>query len=57
MSILSDPMDCSPPPMGFSAHLLRQAKVLEWVAIAFSVLTVGLLIQKNNCLPSSFHFQ
>ena len=31
---LSDPMDCSPP--GSSVHGLFQAKVLEWVAIAFS---------------------
>ena len=31
---LSDPMDCSLP--GFSVHGILQAKVLEWVAIAFS---------------------
>ena len=31
----SDPMDCSPP--GSSVHGIFQAKVLEWVAIAFSV--------------------
>ena len=31
---LSDPMDCSPP--GSSAHGIFQARVLEWVAIAFS---------------------
>ena len=30
----SDPMDCSPP--GSSAHGILQARVLEWVAIAFS---------------------
>ena len=30
----SDPMDCSPP--GPSIHGIFQAKVLEWVAIAFS---------------------
>ena len=30
----SDPMDCSPP--GSSAHEIFQARVLEWVAIAFS---------------------
>ena len=35
---LSDPMDCSTP--GFSIHGIFQARVLEWVAIAFSeVLT------------------
>ena len=33
---LSDPMDCSPP--GSSAHGIFQARVLEWVAIAFSRL-------------------
>ena len=31
---LSNPMDCSLP--GSSIHGMFQAKVLEWVAIAFS---------------------
>ena len=31
-----DPMDCSPP--GSSIHVIFQARVLEWGAIAFSVL-------------------
>ena len=31
---LHDPMDCSPP--GSSIHGTFQARVLEWVAIAFS---------------------
>ena len=31
---LSDPMDCS--PLGSSVHGIFQARVLEWVAIAFS---------------------
>ena len=31
---LSNPMDCSLP--GSSAHAIFQARVLEWVAIAFS---------------------
>ena len=31
---LSDPMDCSLP--GSSVHGILQARVLEWVAIAFS---------------------
>ena len=31
---LSDPMDCSPPDS--SIHVIFQAKVLEWVTIAFS---------------------
>ena len=32
---LSDPMDCSLP--GSSAHGIFQARVLEWVATAFSI--------------------
>ena len=32
---LSDPMDCS--PLGSSVHGIFQARVLEWVAIAFFV--------------------
>ena len=31
---ISDPVDCSPP--GSSVHGIFQARVLEWVAIAFS---------------------
>ena len=33
---LRDPMDCSPP--GSSVHEIFQARVLEWGAIAFSIL-------------------
>ena len=33
---LSDPMDCSPP--GSSIHRSFQARVLEWSAIAFSII-------------------
>ena len=36
--ILSDPMDCSLP--GSSIHGIFQARVLEWGAIAFSVLSL-----------------
>ena len=32
---LSDPMDCSLP--GFSVHGIFEARVLAWVAIAFSI--------------------
>ena len=35
---LSDPMDCSPP--GSSTHGIFQARVLEWGAIAFSMLYI-----------------
>ena len=38
---LSDPMDCSLP--GSSVHGIFQARVLEWGAIAFSVLILGTL--------------
>ena len=33
---LSDPMDCGPP--GSSVHGIFQARILEWVAIAFSFI-------------------
>ena len=35
---LCDPMDCSPP--GLSAHGIFQARVLEWVATAFSATSL-----------------
>ena len=35
---LSDLLDCSPP--GSSVHGIFQARVLEWVAIAFSKRTL-----------------
>ena len=41
---LSDPTDCSPP--GSSVHGIFQARVLEWVAIAFS--DQGLYLAANN---------
>ena len=40
---LSDPMDSSLP--GSSARGIFQARVLEWVAIAFSMLNVGHLLK------------
>ena len=39
---LSDPMDCSLP--GSSVHGIFQARVLEWVTIAFSILYSLLLL-------------
>ena len=39
---LSNPMDCSLP--GSSVHGIVQARVLEWGAIAFSVIVYGDLI-------------
>ena len=45
---LSDPMDCSLP--GSSIHGIFQARVLEWVAIAFSEITVVLYyLFMNEC--------
>ena len=43
---LSDPMDCSLP--GSSVHGIFQARVLEWGAIAFSVLKYS-YSQKQTC--------
>ena len=34
-SILCDSMDCSPP--GFPVHGILQARIVEWVAISFSL--------------------
>ena len=44
---LSDPMDRSLP--GFSVHGIFQARVLEWGAIAFSVLSRSVV--SNSLLP------
>ena len=54
---LCDPMDCSPP--GSSVHGIFQARVLEWVAIAFSTMIyirecsayVFLWELKDTCTP------
>ena len=43
---LSDPMDCSPP--GSSVHGIFQARVLEWVAIAFSNPPTRVMEIKTN---------
>ena len=42
---LRDPMDCSPPDS--SVHGIFQVRVLEWVAIAFSELTLGSIKQQE----------
>ena len=50
---LSDPMDCSPP--GSSIHGLFQARVLEWVAIAFSEVLyyqIRFLPLQGSCLEN-----
>ena len=38
---LSDPRDCSLP--GFAIHGIFQARELEWGAIAFSLMSLGIL--------------
>ena len=45
---LSDPMDRSLP--GSSAHGIFQARVLEWVAIIFSLLQLLLLLSHFSCV-------
>ena len=53
---LSDPMDCSLP--GSSIHGIFQARVLEWVAIAFSEMMVEeyyfLSASKVPAIPQAF---
>ena len=46
VSTLHDPMDCSPP--GSSVHGIVQARVLEWVAIAFSRAGLFLWVCKQS---------
>ena len=46
---LSNPMDCSLP--GSCIHGILQARVLEWVAIAFSIIWGG-YIQMGDLFPA-----
>ena len=51
---LSDPMDCSLP--GSSIHGIFQARVLEWVTIAFSMTNlVSILKNRDITLPTKVH--
>ena len=43
---LSNPMDCSRP--GSSIHGIFQARVLEWVAIAFSVTNLDSILKSRD---------
>ena len=43
---VSDPMDCSPP--GSSFHGIFQARVLEWVATAFSACKYYIHLTSRN---------
>ena len=47
-------MDCSPP--GFSVHGIFQARVLEWVAIAFSAAAVYQTPYLKFTLPILLYF-
>ena len=48
---LRDPMDCS--LLGSTVHGISQARVLEWVAIAFSAGRFGMLLIARNEKPYS----
>ena len=48
---LSDPMDCSLP--GSSIHGIFQARVLEWVAISFSLNIVDFSCREGKMAPHS----
>ena len=56
---LCDPIDSSPP--GSTDHGIIQARELEWVAIAFSILTLGTFFssmqQKKNIYLFIFFFK
>ena len=43
---LSDPMDCRPP--GSSIHGIFQARVLEWGAIAFSMINLDSILKNRD---------
>ena len=49
---LRDPMDCSPP--GSSVNGIFQARVLEWVAIDFSIVQLGQ--DKPQCFDFIFQY-
>ena len=39
VQLFGSPMDWSPP--GSSDHVISQARILEWVAISYSILEVS----------------
>ena len=47
---LFDPVDCSPP--GSSVHGILQARILEWVAISFSIGSLP-TVYLNFCGPQN----
>ena len=51
---LSNPMDCSPP--GSSDRGIFQARVLEWVVIAFSMTNLDCILKsRDSTLPTKVH--
>ena len=59
---LSDPMDCR--PLGSSIHGIFQARVLEWGAIAFSMINLDTILKSRDialptkvCLGKLWFFQ
>ena len=52
---LCNPMDCSPP--GFSVHGIFQARILEWVAISFSMNWWCYLTISSSATPFFFCVQ
>ena len=52
---LRDPMDCSLPDS--SVHGIFQARVLEWVAIAFSWESTAVFAETQICPPLEVLFQ
>jgi len=49
---LSGPIDCSPP--GSSVYGIFQARVLEWAAIAFSILILHRTSQTDENLSKDY---
>ena len=45
-------MDCSPP--GSSVHGIAQARVLEWVAIAFSIYSAAAAAKSLESCPTLY---
>ena len=45
-----DPMDCSPP--GSSVHGILQARILEWVAISFSISFQSSILLSKTCMKA-----
>ena len=49
---LCNPTDCSLP--GFSVHAILQARILEWIALPFSILYIYIYI--NTVIKYNFKY-